>query len=145
MASFVRRQQKSWPWLVAAVVIVVGWAAGYVGSQPRPGYGSYFTADAAVVAVGIGAPGAAVAGLLLRLRRKWLRRLGGACLVGVSLALAIVASSVFFDICVDPGEACVTSWASRLVTVMAAVGSLVPGYLISVRSSGFGAARVREA
>lgn len=122
------------PWGVAAVVIALGWLAGYVGwDSPRIGYERYFAIGLIREVILVGIPFAVVAGLFLRARDRRLRGVGVVCLFTGTLVLAFLASFVFFDMCLDPGEVCVTNWSSRVLVLIVAISTLAPGLLISAR------------
>ena len=120
------------PWGAAAAVVTLGWGAGYLLWQPDPPgeFGAYFDLELPKVTLALGAPLAGVAGLLLG-REGVLRSAGHAVLALTCLVLAYLASFAFFGgFCLDPGEACITTWPSRLAELGAAVACLAAGWIV---------------
>lgn len=84
---------------MAAAVVLGGWYAGYMFWDPRPPdeppYATYFDVFAPALIVAIGLPLCVLAGLLVG-RRGWLTAAGHGLLALGALAMAYLASFVFF-------------------------------------------------
>jgi hypothetical protein len=84
---------------LAAAVVLGGWYAGYMFWDPRPPdeppYATYFDVFAPALIVAIGLPLCVLAGLLVG-RRGWLTAAGHGLLALGALAMAYLASFVFF-------------------------------------------------
>jgi hypothetical protein len=122
-------------WAGAALFVVAGWFAGRAawGAGSSPEYGSYFDILVPAGSVVLGAPVAATAGVMLTCSR-WVRRAGYVMLAVATAELTYLASFSFFGgFCLDPGDVCQTTWASRLVALAVAEACLVPGWWLQRR------------
>ncbi len=111
--------------------------------SPGADYRAYFDLFFPAVTVALGAPLAAAAGFLLS-RQGVARVAGYAALLLTGLVLAYLSSFAFFGgFCLDPGEACITSWPSRVAHLAVAVGCVAAGWAVERWASGRTVRRTR--
>lgn len=122
------------PWLAAASIVTLGWAAGYpvwAQGDPQGFLRVPFTLWDPLVIMVLGAPLSVAAGWLLPSSRIK----GYVILTLTVLVLAFASSFSFFGgICLGPGEdTCVTTWPTR--------GSAIAAALLALSAGGFVARR----
>jgi hypothetical protein len=126
------------PWVLAAGIVWGGWYSGYDFWDPKspssPGqFQTYFDLFVPFFTVVIGLPLTVAAGSLVG-RDRWRTVLGYAALAGATVWMAYMTSFVFFGgICMDPRDACITTWESRLAAPMVAIACLAVGFAIQIR------------
>jgi hypothetical protein len=118
------------------VVVLAGWGSGYLTwtANDQDSYRSGTDLFLPAMILVSGMPTVVVAGRLLASSRKR-RLLGSFALTSITVALAYLVSFSFFGgFCLDPGDVCVTSWSSRLLTLAAALACLGVGWLVQRHS-----------
>lgn len=109
-------------WLLPVGALAIGYVVGYFGaSSPSTEFGNYspFLSDLAVgVAVAVPAIPAAA---LLGSRPRWARALGLLALLAATYAAFVVGFFSWFGLCLDPGDVCQSTRATRWLTLLGAV------------------------
>jgi hypothetical protein len=125
------------PWLVGAGVVVAGWVYGYDFWDPPSTssayYETYFDLFVPGLTLLVGLPVCLLAGALVG-RGTW-RTASGWVLLGLAaVVMSYLASMAFFGgFCIDPGEACITNWPSRIFALLVPLACLNAGLAVQLR------------
>lgn len=119
------------PWLLGAGGVVAGWGHGYdfwdAPSTSSAHYETYFDLYIPALTFLVGLPLCLVAGALAG-RGAWQTVSGWVLLGLVTVVMGYLASAAFFGgFCLDPGEACITSWPSRVFALLVPLACLAAG------------------
>lgn len=122
-------------WLVAALLVGLGWAAGYPlfarGDHSGFDVESFDLFEPMLVLL-VGLPPSVAAGWLTSSSHTRARSVGCAVLAIDVLALAYLSSFSFYGgLCLDPGEGvCITPWSTRLSVLLAGLLALGAGFAV---------------
>jgi hypothetical protein len=123
------------PWVGAAVVVTIGWGAGYplwAQGDPAGFHRQPFSPFEPLFMLLVGLPLATAAGWLTVAPSKRTRAGGYVVLSLGAVVLAYLGSFAFFGgICFDPGDRCVTTWPTRVTVLAAALLALVSGVTLN--------------
>lgn len=117
------------PWRLGVVFVGLAWAFGlYVWGSPDPGSARRHGIFALLGMVG----GMVVVGIAALLRRVDALRLlaTGSVALGYLWIAYMAYFSHYGGVCLDPGEVCVVSWSSRIVTLVVGLGCVGVGRLV---------------